>query len=156
MKTIFLQGKFSQGTKDIGRFAVNSTVGLLGIFDVATGIGLAEHKEDFGLTFARWGVGQGPYVVIPLIGPATARSGIGLIGDTALSPVVRIRDSSVRDKLLILWYVQTRAALIGPDEVAQEAYDPYLFIRDAYLQNRAFLRGEITTEDEFFDEDADF
>ncbi|NND53565.1 MAG: VacJ family lipoprotein [Gammaproteobacteria bacterium] len=151
----YLQGKFRQGTEDLGRFAVNSTVGLLGLFDVATGLGLEQNKEDFGLTFARWGIGQGPYVVLPLLGPATARSGIGLIGDTAINPVAQLNDSSVRDKLLILWFIESRAALIGPDEVVQEAYDPYLFMRDAYLQNRAFLRGEATTDDEFFDEEFD-
>ena len=149
----YLQGKFGQGTAEIGRFVVNSTAGVAGLFDVASRFGLDEHEEDFGLTFAHWGIDQGPYVVIPVLGPATARSGIGIIGNTMINPVVQYNDSSVRNKMLILWFIESRAALIGPDEVVQEAYDPYLFVRDAYIQNRAFLRGETTTDDEFFDEE---
>ena len=149
----YLQGKFDQGTRDIGRFAINSTVGILGLLDVATRMGLEQNKEDFGLTFARWGIGQGPYVVIPVIGPATARSGIGILANIQVNPVVQYRDTSVRDKMLILWFIETRAALIGPDEVVQDAYDPYLFMRDAYLQNRAFLLRDDNGEDEFTEDE---
>ena len=149
----FLQGKFGQGTQDVGRFVVNSTFGLLGFFDVAKNAGMVKNEEDFGLTFARWGIPQGPYIVIPLLGPATARSGVGILANIQVNPLVQYNDTSVRDKLLIAWYIESRAALIGPDEVVQEAFDPYLFVRDAYLQNRAFLRGETNGDDEFFEED---
>jgi len=149
----FLQGKLGQGTEDLVRFAVNTTFGGLGLFDVASKGGMEMHNEDFGLTFASWGIGQGPYIVIPVLGPATARSGIGILANVQVNPVVQLENSSVRDKLLILWFLESRAALIGPDEVVQDAYDPYLFLRDAYLQNRAYLRGEGKVDDEFFEAD---
>lgn len=148
----FLQGKMGQGTEDLVRFVFNSTFGVLGFFDAASAAGMEKHDEDFGLTFARWGVPQGPYIVIPVLGPATARSGVGILANVQVNPVVQLSNSSVRDKLLILWFIESRAALIGPDEVIQDAFDPYLFLRDAYLQNRAYLRGE-GTDAEFFEED---
>lgn len=135
----FLQGKVSQGFSDTGRFLVNSTLGLLGFFDVATDLGLERHQEDFGQTFAKWGAPPGPYIVVPLFGPYTARSGIGQLANLQVNPLVQYNNTSVRDKALLLWAVDTRASLIGPDELVREAFDPYLFVRDAYLQNREFL-----------------
>ena len=149
----FLQGKFRQGTEDTVRFVFNTTFGLLGIFDPATAGGLPKHTEDFGLTFARWGIPQGPYVVIPVLGPYTARSGIGILGNIQVNPVVQIDNSSARTKLIIAWFIESRAALIGPDETVQDAYDPYLFMRDAYLQNRDYLLNGSPEDDAFFEED---
>lgn len=149
----FLQGKFRQGTEDTVRFVFNSTFGLLGFFDPATKGGLPRHTEDFGLTFARWGIPQGPYVVLPILGPYTARSGIGILGNIQVNPVIQVNDSSARTKLIIAWFIESRAALIGPDETVQDAYDPYLFLRDAYLQNREYLRNGPPADDEFFEED---
>ncbi len=153
----FLQGKFKQGFADTGRFVVNTTIGLLGLFDPATPIGLERHEEDFGQTFAKWGIPAGPYIVVPLFGPRTVRSGIGTIADTQVNPLILYSNTSVRDKLLILWAIESRAALIGPDRLVFEAFDPYLFVRDAYLQNRKFLINDgITVEsDEGFDDDFD-
>lgn len=149
----FLQGKFDQGVRDTTRFVFNSTFGVFGLFDVATAGGLPENHEDFGLTFGHWGVPQGPYVVIPILGPATARSGVGILANVQVNPVVQMENSSVRDKLLILWFIETRAALVGPDETINDAFDPYLFVRDAYLQNRRYLLEGAPAEDSFFDED---
>jgi len=149
----FLQGKFRQGTEDTVRFVFNTTFGLLGLFDPATKGGLPKHTEDFGLTFARWGIPQGPYVVIPLLGPYTSRSGIGILGNIQVNPVVQLDNSSARTKLIIAWFIESRAALIGPDETVQDAYDPYLFMRDAYLQNRDYLLNGSPEDDEFFEED---
>ncbi len=152
----FLQGKFGQGASDTGRFLVNSTIGLLGIFDPASRMNLPEHDEDFGQTFARWGIGQGPYIVLPILGPATMRSGVGLIGDTLINPVTQLNDSSIRAKLVITWFIESRAALIGPDEAIRDAYDPYLFVRDAYLQNRQYLNEDRSAGDEeIFEDDFD-
>jgi len=149
----FLQGKFSQGFSDTGRFLVNSTVGIAGLFDPATPIGLESHTEDFGLTLARWGVAEGPYLVVPLFGPRTIRSGTGTLADTFVDPMVQMNNTSVRDKILITWAIDTRANLLPLDEQIEEAFDPYLFIRDAYLQNRKFLgEGEDTESDPFADE----
>jgi len=149
----FLQGKFKQGASDTGRFLVNSTIGLLGIFDPATKMNLPEHDEDFGQTFARWGVPQGPYIVIPILGPATFRSGVGLLADTQVNPVTQLNDSSIRAKLVIAWFIESRAALIGPDEALRDAFDPYLFMRDAYLQNRDYLINDKSENDGTFEEE---
>ncbi|MGI9290931.1 MAG: MlaA family lipoprotein, partial [Gammaproteobacteria bacterium] len=153
----FLQGKFKQGFSDTGRFVVNLTIGIFGLFDPATPMGLEYHQEDFGQTFGKWGIPSGPYVVVPLFGPYTARSGIGTLVDVRVNPVVQWRNTSMRDKTLILWAIDTRARLIGPDELVREAFDPYLFVRDAYLQNREFLvnDGKSADEDADFDEDFD-
>ena len=156
----FLQAEFKQGFSDIGRFFVNSTFGLLGFFDVASYTGIPRHDEDFGQTFAVWGVPSGPYIVVPLLGPRTVRSGIGTLADIRVNPLLQYDNSSVRDKLLILWTIESRASLIGPDEVIYDAFDPYLFIRDAYLQNRAFLinngnMGVSGLPDMEFDDDFD-
>ncbi len=149
----FLQGKFKQGASDTGRFVVNSTVGLFGFFDPASKMNLPEHDEDFGQTFARWGIGQGPYIVIPILGPATVRSGIGILANTQVNPVLQLNDSSIRSKLVIAWFIESRAALIGPDEAVRDAFDPYLFMRDAYLQNRDYLINDKSAEDAIFEED---
>jgi phospholipid-binding lipoprotein MlaA len=131
----------------------NSLFGVLGFFDLASSRGFPRHDEDFGQTFAKWGIPQGPYIVIPLLGPSTVRDGIGILGNVRVNPLVQMDNSSVRDKLLILWTIETRAALIGPDELVQDAFDPYLFVRDAYLQNRQFLINDSTTSaDEFFED----
>jgi len=152
----FLQGKFKQGFSDIGRFCVNLTIGVLGLFDPATSMGLEYHQEDFGQTFGRWGLPPGPYVVVPLFGPYTARSGIGTLLDVQINPLVQWRNTSMRDKALILWAIDTRAALIGPDELVREAFDPYLFVRDTYLQNREFLVNDGKSLDDFDDSSDGF
>lgn len=153
----FLQAKFKQGFADTGRFVVNTTIGLLGLFDPATSMGLERHEEDFGQTFAKWGIPAGPYIVVPLFGPRTVRSGVGTLADWRVNPLRYYSNTSVRDKLLILWAIESRAALIGPDKLVFEAYDPYLFVRDAYLQNRDFLikDGVLNETDEGFDDDFD-
>ena len=152
----FLQGEFAQGASDTGRFLVNSTVGIGGLFDPATPLGLEEHREDFGLTFAKWGIPSGPYVVVPLLGPRTFRSGIGTLADIQVNPLIQWDNSSARDKLLILWTIDTRANLLPLDDTIDEAFDPYVFVRDAYLQNRDFLQkgsagAEAESEDDFDD-----
>jgi len=148
------QGKLEQATQDTVRLLVNSVFGVFGFFDVAAGGGLPPHDEDFGQTFAKWGIPQGPYIVIPFLGPSTVRDGIGIFANVQVNPLVQMSNSSVRDKLLILWYIESRAALIGPDELVRDAFDPYLFVRDAYLQNRQFLINDSTqSSDEFFDDD---
>jgi phospholipid-binding lipoprotein MlaA len=149
----FLQGELKQGTEDTVRMLVNSTFGVLGFFDVATKGGLNKHEEDFGLTFGKWGIPQGPYVVLPILGPNTLRSAVGIPANLQLNPVVQMSNSSVRSKLLILWFFETRAALVGADDTVFDAYDPYLFLRDAYLQNRAFLLNGGATDDSIFEED---
>jgi len=154
-----LQGKGAQAWDDTLRFFINSTFGIFGFMDLATGQGLVRHDEDFGQTFATWGIPSGPYIVLPLLGPSTVLDGVGILGDVQVNPLVQYDNSSVRDKLLILWTIETRAALIGPDEAVRDAFDPYIFLRDAYLQNRQFLiqdkdsNGDVSTDEYFEDFD---
>lgn len=147
----FLQGKVKLGFSDLGRFVVNSTLGILGLFDVATELGLDYHHEDYGQTLGVWGVDSGAYLVVPLWGPATTRSGAGDIASFYTYPTRLIDDEAIRYGLLTGWAVQKRAAVLDAEDLVTG--DRYLFIRDAYLQRREFLvkDGEIE-EDPFFDD----
>jgi phospholipid-binding lipoprotein MlaA len=147
----FLQGKVRLGFRDLGRFVVNTTLGLLGFFDVATKFGLEQHDEDFGQTLGVWGVNSGAYFVIPLWGPVTTRSGIGDIASFYTHPVQFVEDEYVRYGLFIVWAIQTRASLLEAEELITG--DRYLFIRDAFLQRREFLVNDgVIEEDPFLDD----
>ena len=133
----FLQGKVSEGFSDVGRVFVNSTIGLVGLFDVASNMGMEKHAEDFGQTLGKWGVGSGSYVYLPVIGPRTTRDTVGFVVDAYADPVARIDNVRVRNSLLGLRLIDTRASLLPADKVVEEAaFDKYVYIRDAYLQNR--------------------
>lgn len=135
-----LQGKLTDGVSDFGRVAVNSTIGLLGVLDVASNIGLEKHEEDFGQTFGRWGVGSGAYVVVPLFGPRTARDTVGLVLDVAADPVANLDHVPTRNTLVAIRLVNDRANLLPADKVIEEAaLDKYSYVRDAYLQRRRSL-----------------
>lgn len=135
-----LQGKPDQAVSDLGRVLINSTVGILGLFDVATPAGLEKHEEDFGQTFGRWGVGNGAYVVLPIFGPRTVRDTAGLVLDMAADPVANVNHVPTRNALLALRLVDTRADLLPADKVIEEAaLDKYSYVRDGYLQRRRSL-----------------
>ncbi|MDP2823219.1 MAG: VacJ family lipoprotein [Sulfuritalea sp.] len=135
-----LQGKVPQAFSDLGRVAINTTIGLLGVIDFASDAGLEKHDEDFGQTFGRWGVGNGAYVVIPIYGPRTVRDTVGLVLDVAADPVVNHRPKGTRDVARVLRLVNDRANLLPADKVVEEAaLDKYSYIRDAYLQRRRNL-----------------
>jgi phospholipid-binding lipoprotein MlaA len=135
-----LQGKPAEAASDIGRVLVNSTVGILGLIDVASDMGMEKHEEDFGQTFGRWGVGDGAYVVLPVFGPRTVRDTVGLVLDVKADPIGNIDDVSTRNSLLALRIVDTRADLLPADKVIEEAaLDKYAYIRDGYLQRRLNL-----------------
>lgn len=135
-----LQGKFSEGISDLGRVVINTTAGLLGIFDVATPVGLEKHNEDFGQTLGYWGVGDGPYLVLPIFGPSNPRDTVGLVGDYFTNPVSYIDSDEVRYSLTGLRVVSKRAELLGASNVLETAaLDKYEFVRDAYLQRRRNL-----------------
>ena len=151
----FLQGKIEQGFKDTGRFALNSTLGLAGFLDPATLVGLPEHEEDFGQTFSVWGIPQGPYIVLPLLGPSTVASGIGIYPNTQVNPITVWPQSSVRSKLFIGWTIESREALLAVDDTVRESFDPYLFVRDAYLQNRQYLIFDGNPPASAFDDEFD-
>lgn len=132
-----LQGKFADAGVDIGRLLINSTVGIFGLFDVASELGLEKHEEDFGQTMAVWGVGDGGYLFWPLIGPRTMRDTAGWAVDSSLDPVSRIDHIASRNSMMTLRFVDIRASLLPADKVVEEAaLDKYAYIRDAYLQRR--------------------
>lgn len=135
-----LQGKPDQAVSDLGRVLINSTVGILGLFDVATPAGLEKHEEDFGQTFGRWGVGNGAYVVLPIVGPRTVRDTAGFLLDVTVDPVANVGHVPTRNVLLALRLVDTRADLLPADKVIEEAaLDKYSYVRDGYLQRRRSL-----------------
>jgi|SRR5690606_27023827 len=147
-----LQAKFQHGAQDAGRFVVNSTVGVLGFFDVASKIGLEAHDEDFGQTLGYWGLESGPYIVLPLLGPRTVRDAVGSIPDGYTDPVVMGVDHvPTRNQILGLRVVDVRASLLQAEELMSG--DRYIFMRDAYLQRRHFLVKDGVVEDTFGDDD---
>lgn len=138
----FLQGKGGDGMSDVGRVLLNTTVGIGGLFDVASEVGLEKHSEDFGQTLAVWGVGEGAYLYWPIIGPRTTRDTFGWVVDAYADPVRHVEDVPVRNSLAGLRAVDYRAALLPTDKIVEQAaFDKYIYIRDAYLQNR---RSEIS------------
>ncbi|MFQ5635512.1 MAG: VacJ family lipoprotein [Gammaproteobacteria bacterium] len=150
-----LQGKFRQAASDSARLGINTTLGLAGLLDPATGIGLPRHNEDFGQTLGVWGVPDGPYLVVPIFGPRTVRSGTGDLVDIQYNPQFNLGSSSVRTKANLGWLIHQRSTLLGVDQEINRAYDRYAFLRDSYLQNRRYLRydGNPPEEDLFLDEE---
>lgn len=135
-----LQFKFAQAVSDTSRFVVNSTVGVFGLFDVATPMGLEKHNEDFGQTLATWGVSSGPYVVLPIFGPRTLRGTGGFVIETAYDPVYKIEQDDTRYATIGLRAIDTRYNLLKAGRIADKAaIDKYSFVRDAYLQHRKNL-----------------
>jgi len=132
-----LQLKFTQAAKDFGRFAVNSTVGVAGLFDVAEpAFNLHKNRQDFGKTLAHWGVGSGPYLVLPIIGPSTARDALGFSVDTVADPIESIDHVSSRNSLLATKSTDRRADYPLFDDLI--IGDAYLFVRGIYLQSREY------------------
>ena len=133
-----LQGKLKQTLQDTGRFLLNSTLGLLGWFDVAKHVGLENHDEDLGQTLAVWGIPSGPYLVLPVLGPSTVRDTGGMTGDVYLDPVKQDMQPRYRNDTTLIYGLDTRARLMQANDTIDSAFDPYAFVRDAYLQNRRF------------------
>jgi phospholipid-binding lipoprotein MlaA len=132
-----LQAKPGDALENTGRFLVNTTVGIYGVFDVATHLGLQRHSEDLGQTLGRWGVGTGPYLVLPLFGPSDVRDGLGMAVDSQASLINQVSNIPERNALYVTRVVDLRAKLLNlTDQVDQVALDKYSFTRDAYLQKR--------------------
>ena len=132
-----LQLKFDAAVSECGRFLINSSIGLFGFFDVATGFGLRKNEEDFGQTLAHWGAGTGPYVVLPMFGASNVRDSFGLVLDTLFNPVQYQNEESLRITFWLLEELDARARVLALDELI--VGDEYLFIREAYIQRRGFL-----------------
>ena len=144
-----LQLKFAQAGRDTMRFFLNSTLGIFGIFDVATPLGLSKNKEDFGQTLGFWGVPDGPYLVLPFLGPSSFRDGPSMIVDYELSPVEQLHHEE-RQVLQTLDIVDTRARLLRATKILDTAAkDKYIFIRESYLQKRESLVNDGNVKEEF-------
>lgn len=134
---LFMQGRPAEGASDVMRFGTNTVFGVLGVFDVASGLGMEKHGEDFGRTLGHWGLGPGAYVVLPLLGPSSVRDTVAMPLDSAAGLLGGVDDVALGNTLTALQLTATRADLLPvTDMVDQIALDKYLFVRDAYLQRR--------------------
>lgn len=155
-----LQGKFGNAGIATARFLINTSVGIGGLWDFATHMEITGREEDFGQTLGVWGVGEGPYLVLPLLGPSTVRDTGGLPVDVYTYPLTYVEDDAVRIGLTALRVVDDRAGLLDQEELIRG--DRYSFIRDAWLQRRRFevsdgeLEEDPFASDDFEFDDADF
>jgi len=135
-----LQGKLDKFGNDMGRVILNTGWGVGGLFDPASEMGIERGNEDFGQTFAVWGIGPGPYLFVPLFGPTTVRDGTGVLVRIAVGPVGWIPDVPLRNSLYGVGAVDLRAQALAASEIVDTAaLDRYLFMRNAYLQRRRYL-----------------
>ena len=140
----------------VARLLVNTTLGIGGLFDPATQLGIPSGDEDFGQTLGYWHVPPGPYVMLPILGPSSVRDSFGLIGDQFVDPKAFINDPWVHYGLWTLEQIDERASLLATGDVLKRTYDPYVFIRNAYLQRREYQVSDGATKDdevEIFEED---
>ena len=150
-----LQGDFVKATSSGGRFLVNSTLGFLGIFDVASAMGINEEKTDFGQTLSVWGFSSGPYLMVPMFGPRTVRSGAGTIVDSLSSVEKQIDNVPLRNSVWGIKVIDGRAELLKADDLITG--DRYIFVRDAYLQRRRALEsGDIVIDNFEYEGEEEF
>jgi phospholipid-binding lipoprotein MlaA len=149
----FLQGKPARGFSEIGRFIFNSTLGIAGLVDVAELGGMGRYDEDFAQTFAVWGVPEGPFVVLPILGPHSLLDAVSLPFDFYSDLQPRIDNTSLRDKMYVLRIIDRRQRLLAADIFLDESQDPYITFREAYRQNREYLiyDGDPPIEDDYYE-----
>ncbi|MDE2295364.1 MAG: VacJ family lipoprotein [Gammaproteobacteria bacterium] len=138
-----LQGQFRAAGSDLGRFLLDSTAGMGGLLDPATAAGVDHNSADFGETLGVWGVHPGPYLELPLLGPSDLRDAPGRVVDAYTNPLKYLSNTDVTYGLTGLDLVKTRASLLPFDRTLQNAFDPYAFVRDAYLQRRAYMISQV-------------
>ena len=150
----FLQAKFTRGFSETGRFLVNSTLGVGGFIDIGTEMGLESYREDWGETLAVWGVPNGPFVVVPILGPRNLRDALMIPLNFASDPSYWIQDDLTRWSLYLVRAVDVRAQLFSADALLEDSYDRYITIREAYLQRRRYLiyDGNPPEDDDFYDD----
>lgn len=150
-----LQWRWDGAAHSTARFLLNSTLGVVGLFDVATPLGIDPRRTDFGHTLAIWGVPEGPYVMLPLLGPRTLRSSTGTLVDTFVFSIPPyVDDRAVRNAIWATELVHLRAQFLESDELISG--DRYIFLRDAYLQQRASIVNDGQLEDSFSDFEDDW
>lgn len=158
-----LQGEFGRAGVTAARFGINSTLGIVGIFDPATGMGLERHDEDFGQTLAVWGVDSGPYIFVPLMGPTTVRDGAGRIVDIVFDPLTWLEFDEVDEvrigRTILAGVAARELVLEAVDDIRRDSVDPYVTIRTSYglLRDSAIQNGPTDVQDlpEFEDIDEE-
>jgi phospholipid-binding lipoprotein MlaA len=143
-----LQGKMGQAGRDSGRFLLNSTLGLAGLFDPASAAGFEQNDEDLGQTLGKWGVKSGPYLMLPILGPSTVRDAFSRAADTYLEPVAYLGDESTRYIIRAVDLLDGRANLLELDAQLERTFDRYAFVRNAWLQRREYQVKDGDIEDE--------
>jgi phospholipid-binding lipoprotein MlaA len=133
-----LQGKVRDSLRDVARFGINTVVGVGGLFDPATHWGFERHDEDFGQTLGKWGVHSGPYLMLPIFGPSTVRDAPAKVVDHFTTPRTYLLSTNADLGLSVVGVVDKRAGLLNTDEMIDNAYDPYAFLRNAWLQRREY------------------
>jgi phospholipid-binding lipoprotein MlaA len=157
LTTVFndiLQGKMKQAGQDTGRFLLNTTLGLGGLFDPATAAGLANNDEDFGQTLGKWGVKSGPYLMLPILGPSTVRDGLGRIPDQYTYPINYLSETNIRYGVRVLSFLDLRAGLLDLEPQLEQSFDKYAFVREAWLKRREFVvsDGQVSSKPVEFEE----
>ena len=149
-----LQGEIKYAFNDAGRFVINSTIGLFGLIDVASKIGLERHEEDFGQTLGVWGFNSGPYIMIPFLGPTNTRDLLSRPISSFLSGTFAMEDNDVKLTLVGIDALETRERLLDAETLI--IGDKYIFVKDAYLQSREYeINNGSTEDDEFLDDMED-
>ena len=151
-----LQGNIEKSLQDTLRFSVNTSIGIFGFFDPASSMGLPEHDEDFGQTLAVWGVKEGPYLMLPFIGPKTLRSLTGDLTDVLFNPLLNIDDTNLKIKTNLINLLQDRSDLSDLEEELDNSFDPYQYIKDSYIQNRKYKIHNGNTSEDDIEIDIDF
>jgi phospholipid-binding lipoprotein MlaA len=153
------QGKLKDSLTDSARIVVNTTLGIGGLFDPASGMGLERHTQDFGLTLGHWGVPTGPFIELPFLGPSDVRDALGLVPDYAITYEIShelINNDWASAGMFVLSQIDRRSQLLDLDKIVDQAYDPYAFTRNAYLQRRDYLvHGDQSAADDFPDAQLD-
>jgi phospholipid-binding lipoprotein MlaA len=151
-----LQGKVHDSLRDVARFGINTVVGVGGLFDPATHWGFEKHDEDFGQTLGKWGVSSGPYLMLPIFGPSTVRDAPAKVVDHFTSPKTYLLNTNEDLAVSVVGVVDKRAGLLDTDHLIDSAYDPYAFLRNAWLQRREYqVRDGKVPPDEELKDDSD-
>jgi phospholipid-binding lipoprotein MlaA len=151
-----LQGKFRLAGHDSARFLLNSTLGLGGLFDPASAAGLDSNDEDLGQTLGKWGMKSGPYLVLPVLGPSSARDAFSRAADTFLEPIWYLEDDSTRYLYRLVDLLDQRASLLELDAQLERSYDRYAFVRNAWLQRREYQVKDGDVEDQSLELEQEF
>ena len=148
-----LQGEIKYAFNDAGRFVINTTIGLFGLIDVASKMGLERHEEDFGQTLGVWGISSGPYIMLPFLGPSNPRDLLSRPISSFLSGTFAMEDNDVKFTLVGIDALETRERLLDAETLI--IGDKYMFVKDAYVQSREYEINNGSTEDDVFLDDMD-